>query len=216
MKIQEFFDSLVITYQSGAVATYACTHERSQVAEMRERRKQGALIKTLMKDYDPSKASVYRYLSKNDFTQSDKNVWFFTRLGRLFFVNYVFRHTPPFPLAGAFGDSNEFVSLNSRHSWVFIPRRISNSQISDATDANFSIEELRRAIQQNGVFGSFLLVSLSCSTSSSAARLIGNLVGKRTGVKHYIILTTALQPSSRVYQGHSVFKKAIERAVEKE
>ena len=34
VKIQEFFDSLVITYQSGAVATYACTHERSQVASI--------------------------------------------------------------------------------------------------------------------------------------------------------------------------------------
>jgi hypothetical protein len=34
VEIQEFFDSLVITYQSGAVATYACTHERSQVASI--------------------------------------------------------------------------------------------------------------------------------------------------------------------------------------
>jgi len=88
----------------------------------------------------------------------------------------------PFPQQELFGDSNKFVSLNSRHSWVFIPTRISNPQISDATDAGFSIEELRGAILQNGVLGSFLLVSLSCSTSSSAARLIGNLVGKRTGI----------------------------------
>ncbi len=44
-----------------------------RVAEMRQRRKQGVLIKTLMKDYDLSKATVYRYLSGNDFTQSDKN-----------------------------------------------------------------------------------------------------------------------------------------------
>ena len=34
-----------------------------QVAELRDRRDQGALIKTLMKDYGLSKASVYRYLS---------------------------------------------------------------------------------------------------------------------------------------------------------
>jgi len=33
-----------------------------QIAEMRERRKQGVLIKTLMKDYDISKATVYFYL----------------------------------------------------------------------------------------------------------------------------------------------------------
>jgi len=37
-----------------------------QIAEMRQRRKQGVLIKTLMKDYDISKASVYRYLSVTD------------------------------------------------------------------------------------------------------------------------------------------------------
>jgi len=44
-----------------------------QVVEMRQRRKQGVLIKTLMKDYDLSKSTVYRYLSENDFTQSEKN-----------------------------------------------------------------------------------------------------------------------------------------------
>ena len=34
MKIQEFFDSLVITYQSGSVITYACSHERNQIASI--------------------------------------------------------------------------------------------------------------------------------------------------------------------------------------
>jgi DNA invertase Pin-like site-specific DNA recombinase len=33
-----------------------------RVTELRDRRDQGALIKTLMKDYSLSKASVYRYL----------------------------------------------------------------------------------------------------------------------------------------------------------
>jgi len=37
-----------------------------QIAEIRHRRKQGALIKTLMKDYDLSKASVYRYLNETN------------------------------------------------------------------------------------------------------------------------------------------------------
>ena len=37
-----------------------------QISEMRQRRKQGVLIKTLMKDYDLSKATVYRYLNEND------------------------------------------------------------------------------------------------------------------------------------------------------
>ncbi len=35
-----------------------------QIAQMRQRRKQGTLIKTLMKDYDLSKASVYRLLNE--------------------------------------------------------------------------------------------------------------------------------------------------------
>jgi len=34
VEIQEFFDSLVITYQNGAVASYACSHERSQIASI--------------------------------------------------------------------------------------------------------------------------------------------------------------------------------------
>jgi len=34
-----------------------------QVAELQERRKQGELIKTLMKNYDISKATIYRYLN---------------------------------------------------------------------------------------------------------------------------------------------------------
>ena len=35
-----------------------------QIAELQERRHQGVLIKTLMKDYGISKASVYRYLNE--------------------------------------------------------------------------------------------------------------------------------------------------------
>ena len=34
VEIQEFFDSLVITYQDGAVASYVCSHERSQIASI--------------------------------------------------------------------------------------------------------------------------------------------------------------------------------------
>lgn len=36
---------------------------KQQIAELQERRGQGELIKILMKDYDLSKASVYRYLT---------------------------------------------------------------------------------------------------------------------------------------------------------
>lgn len=44
-----------------------------QINEMRQRRKQGVLIKTLMKDYDISKATVYRYINETDFFLSGKD-----------------------------------------------------------------------------------------------------------------------------------------------
>jgi hypothetical protein len=34
VEIQEFFDSLVIVYQSGTVVSYGCSHERSQIASI--------------------------------------------------------------------------------------------------------------------------------------------------------------------------------------
>jgi hypothetical protein len=43
---------------------------RHQSAELRDRRAQGVLIKTLMQDYHLSKASVYRYLSTTDGLQA--------------------------------------------------------------------------------------------------------------------------------------------------
>jgi len=42
-----------------------------QMDELRHRREQGVLIKTLMQDYRLSKASVYRYLGETDASQSD-------------------------------------------------------------------------------------------------------------------------------------------------
>lgn len=42
----------------------------SQCQELRERRAQGVLIKTLMKDYKLSKASVYRYLHEAEAVES--------------------------------------------------------------------------------------------------------------------------------------------------
>lgn len=39
---------------------------KAQIAELQQRRKQGTLIKTLMKEYGLSKASVYRYLNESD------------------------------------------------------------------------------------------------------------------------------------------------------
>jgi DNA invertase Pin-like site-specific DNA recombinase len=43
---------------------------RQQVTELRQRRADGALVKTLMREYALSKAIVYRYLSTMDATQS--------------------------------------------------------------------------------------------------------------------------------------------------
>jgi predicted DNA-binding transcriptional regulator YafY len=37
-----------------------------QIVELQQRRKQGTLVKTLMKEYGLSKASVYRYLRENN------------------------------------------------------------------------------------------------------------------------------------------------------
>ncbi|PID44191.1 MAG: resolvase, partial [Proteobacteria bacterium] len=42
------------------------TLKPQQIVELRERRQQGALIKTLMQDYRLSKVSVYRYLSSTE------------------------------------------------------------------------------------------------------------------------------------------------------
>ena len=39
---------------------------KAQIGELQQRRKQGALIKTLMTEYNLSKASVYRYLNATD------------------------------------------------------------------------------------------------------------------------------------------------------
>ena len=44
-----------------------------QIAELQKRRKQGALIKTLMQEYRLSKATVYRYLNQTDSALSSKH-----------------------------------------------------------------------------------------------------------------------------------------------
>jgi DNA invertase Pin-like site-specific DNA recombinase len=45
---------------------------QQQCSELRYKRDQGALIKTLMKDYDLSKASVYRYLNSKEQIDNSK------------------------------------------------------------------------------------------------------------------------------------------------
>lgn len=39
--------------------------DQQQIAELKRRRSSGVLIKTIMKEYDISKASVYRYLAQD-------------------------------------------------------------------------------------------------------------------------------------------------------
>ena len=46
-----------------------------QMDKLRHRREQGVLIKTLMKDYRLSKASVYRYVGETDSSQSAKTTY---------------------------------------------------------------------------------------------------------------------------------------------
>jgi response regulator of citrate/malate metabolism len=43
---------------------------RQQITELRDRRAQGVIIKTLMQDYHLSKASVYRYLGTTEESRS--------------------------------------------------------------------------------------------------------------------------------------------------
>jgi DNA invertase Pin-like site-specific DNA recombinase len=43
----------------------------AQITELKQRRKQGVLIKTLMADYNISKATVYRYLNTDDPSQTE-------------------------------------------------------------------------------------------------------------------------------------------------
>ena len=47
---------------------------KEEVGELQRRREQGVLIKTLMKDYALSKASVYRYLGQADSSQSAQEI----------------------------------------------------------------------------------------------------------------------------------------------
>jgi DNA invertase Pin-like site-specific DNA recombinase len=49
------------------------TLTKEQIAELQARRKQGTLIKTLMKEYGLSKASIYRYLQENKGSPADQN-----------------------------------------------------------------------------------------------------------------------------------------------
>ena len=44
-----------------------------QIAELQHRRKQGALIKTLMKEYRISKATVFRYLKESHSSSTGEN-----------------------------------------------------------------------------------------------------------------------------------------------
>ena len=68
IRAERQMDGIAKAKERGVVFGRKSTVTEGQIAELRERRQQGVLIKTLMKDYNLSKASVYRYLK----TDTDK------------------------------------------------------------------------------------------------------------------------------------------------
>jgi DNA invertase Pin-like site-specific DNA recombinase len=68
-------DTLVVTRLDRLARSFGRkkTLTTEQIAELRHRREQGVLIKTLMSDYNLSKASVYRYLNVMDASLSATN-----------------------------------------------------------------------------------------------------------------------------------------------
>ncbi len=61
----------LLLHMLGAIAQFETEiRAERQMDELRHRREQGVLIKTLMQDYRLSKASVYRYLGETDTSQS--------------------------------------------------------------------------------------------------------------------------------------------------
>ena len=71
IRAERQMDGIAKAKQNGVKfgATKKLTDE--QVEEMRDKRKNGVLIKTLMKEFQLSKASVYRYLGTSDVINSE-------------------------------------------------------------------------------------------------------------------------------------------------
>jgi hypothetical protein len=61
------------TKENGTVFGRSKELTPKQVVELQKRRREGALIKTLMTDYSLSKASVYRYLKVVDLPPGNVN-----------------------------------------------------------------------------------------------------------------------------------------------
>jgi DNA invertase Pin-like site-specific DNA recombinase len=66
IRAERQMDGIIKAKQRGVRFGRRKTLSSEQIGELRNRRKGGVLIKTLMKDYNLSKATVYRYLSDTD------------------------------------------------------------------------------------------------------------------------------------------------------
>ena len=64
IRAERQMDGIVKAKERGVAFGRKRKMTKQQIDELRERRKEGVLIKTLMADYNLSKASVYRYLNK--------------------------------------------------------------------------------------------------------------------------------------------------------
>jgi DNA invertase Pin-like site-specific DNA recombinase len=65
IRAERQMDGIVKAKERGIKFGKAKALSSKQILELQNRRKQGTLIKILMQDYHLSKATVYRYLSKN-------------------------------------------------------------------------------------------------------------------------------------------------------
>jgi DNA invertase Pin-like site-specific DNA recombinase len=66
LRAERQMDGIQLAKARGVVFGRSKQLTPEQVAELQERRQQGVLIRTLMQDYQISKATVYRYLSSNN------------------------------------------------------------------------------------------------------------------------------------------------------
>lgn len=62
LRAERQMDGIQLAKARGVVFGRSKQFTPTQVAELQERRQQGVLIRTLMQDYQISKATVYRYL----------------------------------------------------------------------------------------------------------------------------------------------------------
>jgi DNA invertase Pin-like site-specific DNA recombinase len=73
IRAERQMDGIAKAKERGVAFGRKRTITKEQIVELQERRQQGVLIRTLMKDYSLSKASVYRYLLNSEQTAGQPN-----------------------------------------------------------------------------------------------------------------------------------------------